>query len=185
MTQAPPIPGCLRWRERRSLLRADAAPIDPRRYGVEVIMEREARPFVEAHHSGDEDQAMTTRLVKARKPLSCWICASSIERGAPAVSAPAYGGDKRERVHAHPACDVVYDALPSHLQADPDYPAICDFLCEALPETQQGPRVFIVEHVEHMVELMERGACDGWSDPDALRDDLPRILARYTEELEP
>lgn len=49
-TQAPPIPGCLRWRERRSLLRADAAPIDPTRYGVEVVMERAARPFVEAHH---------------------------------------------------------------------------------------------------------------------------------------
>jgi hypothetical protein len=49
--QAPPIPGCLRWRERKDLLRpALELRFDPSRYGVEITQERAARPFVEAHH---------------------------------------------------------------------------------------------------------------------------------------
>lgn len=49
--QAPPIAGCLRWRERKSLLRpALEDRFDPSNYGVEITQEGKARPFVEAHH---------------------------------------------------------------------------------------------------------------------------------------
>jgi hypothetical protein len=41
---------CQRWRERRDTYRPAGEPIDPRRYGVEVVLERDARAFVERHH---------------------------------------------------------------------------------------------------------------------------------------
>lgn len=44
------VADCQRWRERRDRYRPAGEVIDPSRYGVEVIAERDARPFVEAHH---------------------------------------------------------------------------------------------------------------------------------------
>lgn len=41
---------CQRWRERRDSYRPAGEPIDPTRYGVEVVEERDARRFVVAHH---------------------------------------------------------------------------------------------------------------------------------------
>ena len=41
---------CQRWRERRPRYRPAGEVIDPSRYGVEVVRERDARPFVERHH---------------------------------------------------------------------------------------------------------------------------------------
>jgi len=128
---------------------------------------------------------MTAKLINARKPLTCWVCVSTIEAGTHAISERPYYGDRRERVHAHPACHVVYLALPDHLQADPEEPVIYDLLCEALPEMPQGAAAFIREHIDHAAEMMELGAWDGWCGPDELRADLHRILARYTEEGEP
>ena len=129
---------------------------------------------------------MTTKLIKARSPLTCWVCASHIEAGTHAVSERPYPyGDGRQRVHAHPACQVVYMALLHHLEADPEEPIIYDFLREALPEMPQGAAAFITEHIDHAAEMMERGAWGGWCGPDELRADLPRLLERYTEEGEP
>ena len=45
-----PLLGVQRWRNRRDSYRPAGEPIDPRRYGVEVVVERDARAFVEAHH---------------------------------------------------------------------------------------------------------------------------------------
>lgn len=45
-----PLSGVQRWRNRRDSYRPAGEPIDPRRYGVEVVVERAARAFVEAHH---------------------------------------------------------------------------------------------------------------------------------------
>jgi hypothetical protein len=39
-----------RWRERRESYRPAAEPIDPRRYGVDLIAERDAKDFVIRHH---------------------------------------------------------------------------------------------------------------------------------------
>lgn len=44
------IPDCQRWRERRDTYRPAGEPIDTTRYGVEVVHQREARPFVLQHH---------------------------------------------------------------------------------------------------------------------------------------
>lgn len=44
------LPLAQRWRGRRDSYRPAAEPIDPRRYGVEVIRRSEARAFVERHH---------------------------------------------------------------------------------------------------------------------------------------
>lgn len=41
---------CQRWRERRDSYRPAGEPIDPSRYGVEVVEERDAKRFVIAHH---------------------------------------------------------------------------------------------------------------------------------------
>lgn len=41
---------CQRWRERRDRYRPAGEVIDPSRYGVDVVEERDARPFVERHH---------------------------------------------------------------------------------------------------------------------------------------
>ena len=44
------LPLCLRWHRGATSWRAAGERIDPSRHGVEVIPERLARPFVEAHH---------------------------------------------------------------------------------------------------------------------------------------
>lgn len=44
------VPLCLRWRAGSTSWRQSGERIDPSRHGVEVIPERVARPFVEAHH---------------------------------------------------------------------------------------------------------------------------------------
>lgn len=46
MTEQP----CQRWHERRPRYRPPGEVIDPSSYGVEVIPESDARPFVERHH---------------------------------------------------------------------------------------------------------------------------------------
>lgn len=42
--------GPLRWRERRHRHRPAGEPFRPERHGVEIVQERDARPFVERHH---------------------------------------------------------------------------------------------------------------------------------------
>ena len=58
-----------RWRERRALYRPDGQIFDPRAFGVEVIREREARPFVEAHHYSASYPAarLAVGLMRARE----------------------------------------------------------------------------------------------------------------------
>lgn len=65
-----PIP-CQRWREHRSLYRPAGEPIDVRRYGVEIVEERQARAFVVDHHySGSFPAArLSVGLFRAR----AWI----------------------------------------------------------------------------------------------------------------
>ena len=41
---------CQRWRERRESYRPAGEPIDPRRYGVEIVEDADARRFVVGHH---------------------------------------------------------------------------------------------------------------------------------------
>jgi hypothetical protein len=41
---------CQRWRERRDSYRPAREPLDPKRYGVELVEVREAKPFVVRHH---------------------------------------------------------------------------------------------------------------------------------------
>lgn len=43
-------PDCQRWHARRSSYRPAGEPIDPRRFGVDLIDEAPARAFVQAHH---------------------------------------------------------------------------------------------------------------------------------------
>jgi hypothetical protein len=51
VAEAPAAPAAVqRWTERRESYRPAGEPIDPKRYGVEIIEERAARPFVERHH---------------------------------------------------------------------------------------------------------------------------------------
>jgi len=58
-----------RWRERRAFYRPDGELFDPRAFGVEIIREREARPFVEAHHySGSYPAArLAVGLMRSRE----------------------------------------------------------------------------------------------------------------------
>lgn len=50
-SDAPAAPAAVqRWTERRDAYRPAGEPIDARRYGVEIVEERDARPFVERHH---------------------------------------------------------------------------------------------------------------------------------------
>jgi hypothetical protein len=56
MTLAPsaslllPLPPCQRWRDRRGSYRPAGEPIDPSRYGVELLDRETAKAFVVAHH---------------------------------------------------------------------------------------------------------------------------------------
>ena len=56
---------CQRWREQRASYRPAGEPIDPRRYGVELVEEREARAFVVAHHYSGS-------FVAARRSVGLW-----------------------------------------------------------------------------------------------------------------
>lgn len=67
MTEQP----CQRWHERRPRYRPPGEVIDPSRYGVEVIPESDARPFVERHHYAGSYPAarLAVGLMRARR----WI----------------------------------------------------------------------------------------------------------------
>lgn len=67
MTCQPPP--CQRWRERRPRYRPPGEVIDTSRYGVEVIEERDARPFVERHHYAGSYPAarLAVGLLRARR----------------------------------------------------------------------------------------------------------------------
>lgn len=67
MTTAPsstPAPAtvCQRWTARRDSYRPAGEPIDPSRYGVEVISEQQARDYVVAHHYSGSYPAARCRV---------------------------------------------------------------------------------------------------------------------------
>lgn len=61
-----------RWRERRDAYRVRGEAFDPRLYGVEIIPDREARPFVERHHYAGSYPAarLAVGLLRRRRWLS-------------------------------------------------------------------------------------------------------------------
>ena len=54
-----------RWREHRASYRPAGEPIDPRRFGVELVDERDARAFVVRHH-------YSSSFVAARRSVGLW-----------------------------------------------------------------------------------------------------------------
>lgn len=62
MSQLDLLSWCQRWRGRRSSYRPAGEVIDPSRYGVEVLEERGARAFVEAHHYSGSYPAARCRV---------------------------------------------------------------------------------------------------------------------------
>lgn len=56
-----------RWRDRRDSYRPAREPIDPSRYGVELLEEREAKPFVVQHHYAGTFPAARCRVGLFRK----------------------------------------------------------------------------------------------------------------------
>lgn len=57
-----PLRPCQRWRERRDSYRPAGEPIDPGRYGVELLEERPAKAFVCAHHYSGSYPAARLRV---------------------------------------------------------------------------------------------------------------------------
>lgn len=53
---------CQRWREQRGTYRPAGEPIDPSRYGVDLVEEREARAFVKQHHYSGTYPAARVRV---------------------------------------------------------------------------------------------------------------------------
>lgn len=63
MTQLDLLSGCQRWRRRRASYRPAGEPIDPSRYGVELLPgDKAARAFVEAHHYSGSYPAAALRV---------------------------------------------------------------------------------------------------------------------------
>jgi hypothetical protein len=54
--------GNQRWRERRACYRPPREPLDPRRYAVELVGERDAKLFVTAHHYSQSFPASRLRV---------------------------------------------------------------------------------------------------------------------------
>ena len=76
---------CQRWRERRDSYRPAGEPIDPTRYGVEVVQERDARRFVVAHHYSGSFVAARLSVVLYR--ARAWITPELV--GVAVFSVPA------------------------------------------------------------------------------------------------
>ena len=69
--------GPLRWRERRHRHRPAGEPFDPDRHGIEITLERDARPFVErTHYSGSYPAARLAvglyRCPRVYRPGALW-----------------------------------------------------------------------------------------------------------------
>lgn len=79
--------GCQRWRERRESYRPQGEIINPAAFGVELLREREARPFVERHHYSSTYPAARRAfgLMRARKWFAPELC------GVAVFSVPAQG----------------------------------------------------------------------------------------------
>jgi len=78
------VDACQRWRERRETYRPAGEPIDPRRYGVEVALEGEAKPFCRRHHYSGSWPA--TRLAVGLYRARRWITPELV--GVAAFSVP-------------------------------------------------------------------------------------------------
>ena len=107
---------CQRWRERRESYRPAGEPIDPTRYGVEVVGERDAKRFVVAHHySGSMTAArLCVGLYRARP----WVTAELV--GVAVYSVPAGPAVLDRWFGAAPAVElgrfVLLDEVPANAE---------------------------------------------------------------------
>lgn len=89
------LPLTQRWRNRREAYRPAGELIDPQRYGVEVVAERDARPFVEMHHYAGSFPAarLSVGLYRAQPfqaPALVGVAVFSVPMQAAAI--PAWAG---------------------------------------------------------------------------------------------
>ena len=108
-----------RWRERRAFYRLDGEPFDPKQFGVEVVRERDARPFVESHHySGSYPAArLAVGLMRSREG---WFAPELV--GVAVFSVPAQPQAIRAHLGVEPAHGielgrfVLLDAVASNAE---------------------------------------------------------------------
>jgi hypothetical protein len=108
-----------RWRERRAIYRPDGEVFDPKQFGVELVREREARPFVERHHySGSYPAArLAAGLMRSREG---WFAPELV--GVAVFSVPAQPQAIRAHLGVEPAQGVelgrfvLLDEIPSNAE---------------------------------------------------------------------
>ena len=136
--------GPLRWRERRHRHRPAGEPFDPNRHGIEITLERHARPFVERqHYSGTYVAARLAvglyRCPRVYRPGALWgaelvgVCVFGVPAQAAVIARYAPGRA------AHEGVELARLVLLDHVEGNAESWFVrraLDMLQTALPEVR-------------------------------------------------